>query len=190
MLQPDFLRTKFSQALPYDAYTATGTPDQQTRWSATHARVKLANSERSLIKSFTRPFSVLVSSGMWCGDCAQQVPMLDHIAKANPKAIDLRLVDRDKHKDLAEKIMICGGYRVPTVLFLNEEFEFCLLSPDKTLNRLRFLAAKSLGPSCPLPGAEVPTDEAAATMRDWVDAFEHMHLLVRMSPKLRDKHGD
>jgi len=190
MLQPDFLRSKFSDALPYTAYTATGTPDQQSRWSAVHARVKLSDRQRALVGSFSRSFNVLVSSGMWCGDCAQQVPMLDHIERANPGVIKARYVDRDKHKDLAEQIMICGGYRVPTVLFLNEEFEFCLLAPDKTLNRLRFLAAKNLGPSCPLPGADIPTDEGAATMQDWVDAFEHMHLLVRLSPKLRSRYSD
>ena len=96
----------------------------------------------------------------------------------------------DAHRDLSDQIKICGGNRVPTVLFLSEDFEFCGLSTDKSLSRLRALAAKSLGASCPLPGAESPADELAATLQDWVNDFEKMHLLVRLSPKLRQRHGD
>lgn len=190
MLTPAFLREKFSHALPYAAYTATGTADQHAAWARTHSRVRLSAEQGALVASFTRPFKVLISSGMWCGDCSQQVPILDHIARANPNAIDLRLLDRDQHRDLADQIKICGGWRVPTVLYLNEDFEFCLVAPDKTLNRLRALAAKSLGAACPVPGAETSHQEAAAVLGDWVDQFEHMHLLVRLSAKLRERHGD
>lgn len=155
-----------------------------------HARITLTPAQTSLIAGFTRKMRVLVTSGVWCGDCSQQVPMIDHIARANPKAIDLRLLDRDAHRDLSDRINICGGNRVPTALFLNEDFEFCGLMGDKTLSRLRASAAKHLGASCPLPGAELPADETAATIQDWVNEFERIHLLLRLSAKLRQRYGD
>lgn len=190
MLSAAYLQSKFAQALPYDAYVATGSPDQIQAWGNVHSRVALSATQRALVSSFSRRLHVLVSSGIWCGDCSAQCPMLDHIAKANPAALVLRFVDRDAHRDLSDQIQVCGGNRVPTVLFLSEDFEFCGLSTDKSLSRLRALAAKSLGAACPLPGAETPANELAATLQDWVNDFEKMHLLVRLSPKLRERHDD
>jgi thioredoxin-like negative regulator of GroEL len=190
MLTPELLRSSFAAALPYDAYVRTGTPDQQQSWNAFLSKVALTPVQHALVASFTRRVNVLVSSGTWCGDCVQQVPILEHIRRANPGALDLRLVDRDQHKPLAEAVKICGGMRVPTVLFMNEDLEFIGLAGDQVLARFRAKAAKQLGAACPLPGADVPADELAATIQDWVDQFERMHLLVRLSAKLRQRHGD
>ncbi len=190
MLQPEYLQRKFADGYSYDSYVGTGSPDQARAWNAMHARLALTASQRALISSFSRRLNVLVSSGIWCGDCSAQCPMLDHIARANPAVLSLRFLDRDAHRDLSDQIKVCGGNRVPTVLFLSEDYEFCGLSTDKSLSRLRALAAKSLGASCPLPGAESAADELAATLQDWVNDFEKMHLLVRLSPKLRQRHGD
>jgi hypothetical protein len=115
--------------------------------------------------------------------------MLDHIAKGTPQ-IDLRILDRDEHLDLAEQISICGGLRVPTVLFLNEDFEFVAIHGDKSLSRLRAKANKALGAFCALPNAAATVDETEATLADWVREFEYAHLLVRLSPKLRALHSD
>lgn len=190
MMTPEYLRTKFSAALPYDAYVASGKPEHREAWGRTHARVALTPGQRELLGSFTRKLHVLTISGTWCGDCAQQCPMYDHIARATRGVVELRFVDREAHRELSDRVKICGGNRVPTTLFLNEDFEFCGLASDKAISRLRAMAAKALGASCPVPGAGLAADEAAATLADWVTQFEWMHLLVRMSPKLREKHGD
>lgn len=190
MLTPTVFRAKFDRGLGYRDYVATGTPAQQERWAAAGHGIALTEAQRALIKSFTRRINVLVISGVWCGDCVQQCPMLAAIGAAAPGMIEVRYVDRDENLDLAEPLMICGGLRVPTVLWLNEDFEFVSLLGDRTLSRYRALAAKQLGPACPLPGAALPPEEAAATLQDWVDETERVHLLLRMSPKLRERHGD
>lgn len=190
MLTPDFFRAKFSQGLPYADYIKTGKPAHLDNWNTFHASVSLTSDQQSLIRSFGRRINVLVSSGTWCGDCVQQCPMLERIEAANPKVITLRFLDRDEHKDLSEPLMICGGLRVPTVVFLNEDFEFLSLTGDRTLSRYRAIAARQLGPSCPLPGAPVPRSEIDATVADWVGEFERVHLMLRLSPKLRERYGD
>ena len=133
MLTNDLLRSKFQSGLAFDAYVATGTPDQQSKWRDFHARVKLTDPQRSLIAGFTRQVNILIISGTWCGDCVQQVPMFDHIERANPGKVALRVVDRDKNLDLAEPLTICSGLRVPTVLMLNEDFDFCSVMGDRRL---------------------------------------------------------
>lgn len=189
MLPPEFLRAKFDAALPFDAYIATGSPRQRESWVRFAGRISIPEAQRALIASFTRQANILVTSGMWCGDCAAQCPMLAAIASANPDRIDLRFLDRDAHSDLSERVRICGGLRVPTALFLNEDFEFVSILGDRTLTGYRAMAARSLGPACPLPGAPLPVDELRATLQDWIDELERVQLLLRLSPKLRERHG-
>lgn len=190
MLTPDFLRSKFSAGLTYGAYVATGSPAQQEQWRQADALVHLNESQTALAAGFTRRQNVLVLSGIWCGDCSAQCPMLARLAAANPGAIGLSFLDRDQNLDLAEPLKICGGLRVPTAVFMNEEFEFVSLLGDRTLARYRAVSARKLGASCPLPGAPEPADALGATLQDWLDEFERVHLLLRLSPKLRARYGD
>jgi hypothetical protein len=191
MLTPEFFRDKFQQALPYEKYLQGASPDHRANWRKHADAVALTPPQRELLGGFTRRMNVLVTSGLWCGDCAVQVPMLAHIAAAAP-VIDLRMLDRDVHADLSEQVRICGGLRVPTAIFLNEDFEFTSILGDKTLARLRAQAARAVGQGayCQLPGAEQPGDVGAATLADWLAEFERVQLLLRLSPKLRDRHGD
>jgi thiol-disulfide isomerase/thioredoxin len=190
MLTPDFLRAKFGEALPYCPYLATGSAGEASNWNAFHGRVRLTEPQRTLLGSFKRRINALCLSGTWCGDCVQQCPFLDHIAAAAPGSIELRFLDRDEHPDLAGHLKICGGGRVPVLLLLNEDYDFVALAGDRTLARYRALASRTLGPACPLPGAPVPADEMAATLQDWVDEFERVQLILRLSSKLRQRHGD
>lgn len=190
MMDSDRLRKYFDAAVEYDAYVRTGTPDQQASWSRFHALAGLTAAEKTLVQGFTRAMNVLVISGVWCGDCVQQVPFLAHIAAANPDRIHARYIDRDVHPELSASFKICGGLRVPVVILMAEDFEFCGLAGDRTLARYRALAARQLGPSCPLPGAPVPPDEVAATRADWVAEFERVQLMLRLSGRLRKLHDD
>lgn len=191
MITPQVLRTHFDAGLSYDAYVATGTPSQQANWSRFAQRIPpLTSDQTRLLASFTRRMPILIISGTWCGDCVQQCPIFPSFAAANPTAIDLRFVDRDEHIELSNMVRICGGNRVPTVIFMNEDFDFVSIMGDRSLSRYRAIAARSLGASCPFPGAPVPPDEIAATLQDWLDEFERVQLLLRLSPKLRQQHGD
>ncbi len=183
------LAESFAAAVPYEAYLASD-PSRAAPWRRMEAQVRLTPAQRTLVRGFIRRMSVLVVSGIWCGDCSAQGPMLAAIAAEQPSMIDLRWVDRDEHPRLADMVRICGGHRVPTVIFMAEDLEFVSLLGDRTLSRYRAIAARQLGPSCPIPGAPIPTDEIESTLADWLDEFERVHLLLRLSPRLRAMHGD
>jgi len=190
MLTPAFFRAKFEQGQSYEKYVAGGRPDQRMNWERHFGAVRLTEPQKSLLGAFTREMKVLVTSGLWCGDCAVQVPILAHLAAVNP-VVQLRLLDRDEHSDLSEQIKICGGLRVPTAVFLNEDFEFVSILGDKTLTRLRSQAARAgVGAFCELPSAGAPVDTVGGTVADWLLEFERVQLMLRLSPKLRDRHGD
>ena len=95
MLKTEFLRDKFATALNYQKYLQTGTDEQQRRWTQVYEKTRLTDPQRSLLGSFTRQMNILIVSGIWCGDCVQQCPFLDHIARANPARITTATIPRN-----------------------------------------------------------------------------------------------
>ncbi|MHC4792706.1 MAG: thiol reductase thioredoxin [Planctomycetia bacterium] len=187
-LSTELLAGTHADALDFEAYVATD-PKRAADWLAIHERTMLTPSQRTLIEGFERRLNVVVVSGTWCGDCVQQGPLLARIAEASDR-IDLRWVDRDEQPELASRLRINGGDRVPVAVFMNEFFEPVSILGDRTLTRYRAIAARNLGPSCPLPGAPVADSELDDTLQDWLDEFERVQLLLRLSPRLRAHHGD
>jgi thiol-disulfide isomerase/thioredoxin len=181
---------KFSQAFAYADYLKTGTDEQQRRWTSVYNSALLNDAQRQLVGGFVRQMNVLIISGIWCGDCVEQCPLLQRIAEANPAKISLRLVDRDQHRDLAEHFRMNEGDRVPVALFLAEDFAFCGALGDRTLHRYRAIAGRKLGAACPIGIAAPESGELNATLADWLGEFERIQLLLRLSARLRKKHGD
>lgn len=190
MLTPQFLSDQFTHALAYDAYVRTGTGEQVRRWKEVNDAAGLTSEQVGLVRGFAREMKVLVVSGVWCGDCIQQCPLIHRIAEANPLRINLRFVDRDQHKDLSEQLKINDGLRVPMALFMAEDFHLCAIFGDRTLARYRALAAQRLGAACPTGIVPPGEAEMAETLQEWLNEFERIQLMLRLSPRLRAKHGD
>lgn len=179
----------FATALPYAGFLERhATPEQRARWEAVHAMVHLTEAQRSLLGGFVRRMPVLVLSGAWCGDCVQQCPIFAHFAVAAP-VIDLRFLDRDALPDIAAHLKVCGGQRVPTVAFFSEDFTPVLCYGDRTLSAYRAAAAE-LVTSCSTGVAAPPATALAAATADWLDQFERVQLILRLSGRLRQLHGD
>jgi thiol-disulfide isomerase/thioredoxin len=190
LLNPDYLKQKHAAGLSYHDYVATGTEQQQQDWHRIYEAAELTPAQRELAAGFSRTTPVIGLSGIWCGDCVQQCPLIQRIAEANPDRIDLRWLDRDEHSDLQDRVRINGGRRVPVLLFLAEDYALCGWFGDRVLARYRALAQQRLGGACPMPGAPVPQDELEATLADWLAHFERFNLMLRLSTRLRQAHGD
>jgi thiol-disulfide isomerase/thioredoxin len=133
--------------------------------------------------------NVLCLAGAWCGDCINQCPIFQRIAEATDQ-IALRFLDRDEHADVQAELSLCGGNRVPVLVFLSEDFTECGRYGDRTLAKYRDMAATLLGPACPTGiGAPDPNSLAAVTS-DWLNEFERVQLMLRLSARLRERHGD
>lgn len=187
-IKPDRLQQLHESALSYDDYLAVA-PERAEPWLKNDERIQLTQDQQTLLAGFIREMHVLVLSGVWCGDCSSQGPMLAAIASAS-STIDLRWLDRDNAKDLSAHLAINAGHRVPIVLFMAEDFEPVSVMGDRTLTRYRSMAAKNFGASCNIPGALIPEDEYSNTLQDWLNEFERVQLLLRLSDRLRQKHGD
>lgn len=179
-----------SEGLSYEAYLEKyATPVQKERWDRVDSAIELTTEQKQLLESFTREMPVFVVSGAWCGDCADQCPILRHIALACDK-IKLYFFDRDAHLELAESLSVCGGNRVPAVQFLSEDWFPCGRYGDRTLARYRDLATKLSGAACPVPTQAPEQSLLSCVIQEWVDQFERNQLILRTSGRLREKHGD
>ena len=180
---------KFAEGLPYDAFLDEYASDKdRAKWDAALAEASVTDAQRDLLAGFVRDMPVICLAGAWCGDCVTQCPTLHRIASCSG-SIDLRFFDRDAHPDLGEELQICGAHRVPSVLFLAEDFAPTGRYGDRTLAKYRAKVASMEGSSCSI-GANEPGELMAAVTAEWVDQFERNQLILRTSGRLREKHGD
>lgn len=181
---------EFSRGLEYKDFLARyGTDEHRRRWNGVYDRVQLTAAQRELLAGFVRQMKVLCLAGAWCGDCVNQCPIFQRFADASP-TIDLRYFDRDAHPELRSAVRLCGGDRIPIVVFLSEDNQFLGLYGDRTLAKYRQLAIDQLGPAC--PSGLVPPQQSLldATTQEWLNEFERIQLMLRLSSRLRQKHGD
>ncbi len=180
----------FGDALPYQLFLDRyASPPQRMRWDAMHERFSLTLEQRTLLSGFARRMPVLCLAGAWCGDCINQCPVFDQFARVVSQ-IDLRFIDRDARPELRDLLAINGGHRVPVVVFLSEDWFEVSRYGERTVSTYRRLAAEQLGSACPT-GIVPPAAEAlATTTTEWLAEFERAQLLLRLSPRLRSKHGD
>jgi hypothetical protein len=182
--------SKFNAGLKYHAFLENhGTEEHRRRWAVVYTEVELTPAQRELLTAFKRHMKVLCLAGAWCGDCVNQCPIFERFSEA-ASTLDVRYFDRDMHPDLADELKICGGARVPAVVFLAEDGEQVGWYGDRTLAKYRQLARDQLGPSCPTGIGPPDKSLLAAVTQDWLNEFERVQLLLRLSSRLRQKHGD
>jgi thiol-disulfide isomerase/thioredoxin len=162
---------------------------QKLRWQAMHEQVALTIAQRELLSSFRRSMPVLCLAGAWCGDCINQCPIFEHFAASAP-VIAVRYLDRDEHADAQRELQINGGNRVPVVVFFSEDGKEVARYGERTLNKYRQMMRDQAGPNCPT-GLVVSGDPLLNQVtQDWLNEFERVQWLLRLSPRLRQVHGD
>ena len=179
----------FARALPYDDFLARfATERQASDWNAAKAELTLSDAQNERLDTFPREMHVLVLAGAWCGDCVSQCPIFEAFADRCDK-LHIRYVDRDADPELAGLMTTCGAARVPSVAFLSEDGHLCGRYGDKTLAKYRDLASQLAGDVCST-GFNEPAELRAAVVDEWLDQFERIQWMLRLSGRLRNLHGD
>jgi hypothetical protein len=191
LMNAGFLAQKFEQGLPYAEFVALGAPDgHDGQWHERHGRLALDDRQTALVQGFTRAMRVLCLTGTWCGDCALQGAAMQRIAETRPDLIDLRFLLRaEEHADIITPNTINAGFRVPVTWFMAEDGEPVSRFGDRTLSRYRSMARRALGDASGVL-APPPDDPVRAVLDEVLDEFERVQLLLRVSPRLRELHGD
>lgn len=184
-----FFKRYFAKALKYQDYLATGEQVHRQRWNEHYQAVQLSQQQQKLIASFVRRMNILFMSGVWCGDCVRQGPIVQRIAEAN-NLIDLCFIDNKENPELAEELRINGAAKVPVAVFLSEDFFNLGRFGDRHLAIYRSKLAKELGPTCST-GLIVPDqDLLQQDLQGWLDLFERYQAMLRLAPLLRRRYND
>ncbi len=185
----------YAAGLPYGEFLEKyGTEPQQQRWQAKRDSLRLSDEQRERLGRFSRQMHVVCMAGAWCGDCVDQCPMFALFEEACPN-LNIRFVDRDDcDAAFKESIKICGGNRVPVVVFLSEDFQPTGLYGDRTLSKYRQMVENLTGAACST-GITLPTQGemdplTTSVMEEWLGEFERNQSILRTSARLREKHGD
>lgn len=75
-----------------------------------------------LIEAIDKPVYWVVLTEAWCGDAAQNLPIIAKLASMNPN-ISLKLLLRDGNMEVMDAYLTNGGRSIPKFIILNEELE-------------------------------------------------------------------
>ena len=181
---------RFAAALPMDHFLSKyGNAAHRARWKETFDAVRLTDAQTQLLKLFTRETNVLVLAGAWCGDCSSQCPVFDRFAAVAP-VLKIRYLDNAEHADVQQELSVNGGKRVPVAVFFSEDGYEVLRYGDRTLSKYRQMARDFAGEICPTGIGTSDDPLLAQVTQDWLNEFERVQWLLRLSPRLRQMHGD
>lgn len=181
---------KFSEGLPLAEFLAKyGSDSDRAKWARAAEQTLLTDAQKQLLGKFTRRTHVLVLAGAWCGDCASQCPIFEAFAAAAP-VIVTRYIDRDVHADVQAALQINGGNRVPVAVFFSEDGQEVARYGERTLARYRQMVEQFAGEGCSTGIVKGSDPVQTQVVQEWLDQFERVQWMLRLSPRLRKIHGD
>jgi thiol-disulfide isomerase/thioredoxin len=184
------LFNKFSAGLPLDGFlNKYGTTNDRGKWQRAAEQTQISDAQKQLLRKFTRRTNALVLAGAWCGDCAAQCPIFERFAEAAPVLVT-RYIDRDEHADVQEALRINGGNRVPVVVFFSEDGHEIARYGERTLARYRQMVEQIVGEVCGSGIVKGNDPVQTQIIQDWLNEFERVQWMLRLSPRLRKLHGD
>ncbi len=71
------------------------------------------------IENIDRHQTWLVISEAWCGDAAQNLPILNKLAELSPM-VELQIILRDENLDIMDQHLTNGGRSIPKIIFTDE----------------------------------------------------------------------
>ena len=93
-----------------------------------HSRMKRLDKTMKLpqeviekVEAIKTPINWVVLSEGWCGDAAQNLPIINKIADLNDN-INLRIVLRDEHPELMDQFLTNGGRAIPKLIHIEDDF--------------------------------------------------------------------
>ena len=185
----EFWRKHWELAQDYNSYIEGAKPTEKERWLQRMERTpELTEEQKKRLQGYNRRLNILVYSGTWCGDCSRQVPMLLKISEVAGEKVSIRLIERETSKELMEELRILGATRVPVIVFLTEDFWEVGRFGERLLSLYRSKMAREIGRG--VDQGQLSPKSLAREMSDWVDIFERMLIMVRLSPPLRRKYND
>lgn len=91
-----------------------------TRMSRLDKTININENLQAQLYALQSPITFLLISEAWCGDAAQNVPLIAKMADS-VAAIDLRIVWRDSNLELMDNFLTRGGRGIPKLVILDSD---------------------------------------------------------------------
>ena len=188
-LKADLWKKGWENATNYEDFLSSAPLDHQNRWNESLKRSsELTVQQKERLEGYNRVLRILLVGGTWCMDCSRSGPYLKKIADVCGSKVELRFIDRDTLPDLRDELRIMGAPRVPSVLFLNEEWFEAGRFSDRRLSVYRSKMAREVGVG---KDKGILSPQARETeLAEWVDIIERLLIMQRVAPSLRKKYND
>lgn len=188
-LRSELWRSSFERGLNYQDFLLTGTESQKRKYIDVASKLTLTAQQITLLATFKRQMNLLVLSGIWCGDCSRQCPIIN-LCETNSNVITVRYFEVNNEEALAQELRIQGAARVPIVLCLSEDYWEVGRFGDRTLSAYRRKAQREVGLACDSGIIGSAGSELTSELAEWLNILERWQLILRTSPFLRQRHRD
>jgi hypothetical protein len=111
------------------------------------------------VNALAKPIYWLVITEPWCGDSAQNLPVIADVAEQSGGKINLRIVYRDENPELIDRFLTNGGRSIPKLIQLTNDLEF-IADWGPRPAEAQALVFK-------LKADNIPHDEYIATVHKW-----------------------
>lgn len=93
----------------------------EARMNRLEKTIKITEDTIDKLQKLENHYIWLVISEGWCGDAAQILPIINKMALASDKKVDLRIVLRDENDELMSQYLTNGGRAIPKVIVICKE---------------------------------------------------------------------
>lgn len=102
-----------------EVYLSAATMNQ-SRMDRLDRKARFLPEMEAALADLKRPVLLLSITEGWCGDAAQIVPLINHLAE-NSGQLEHRLALRDEHPELTDHFLTDGGRGIPKILFIDPD---------------------------------------------------------------------
>ena len=88
----------------------------ETRMNRLDHQIRLDSDMKAALHQIRIPQLWFVLAEAWCGDCAQNLPVLARIAAESGSRVDLQILDRDACPELMDAFLTRGARSIPKLI--------------------------------------------------------------------------
>lgn len=88
-----------------------------------HKTFAINESLRAIVQGLKHQYTWAVITEAWCGDSAQNLPLIAEMAKLNPEKIKLQIFLRDENPDLMDQYLTNGARAIPKLFAVDDTLQ-------------------------------------------------------------------
>jgi len=85
-----------------------------------HKTISISPALKKAVENLEHSYTWMVITEAWCGDSAQNLPVIAELAKLNPGKIKLYILLRDENAELMDNYLTNGARAIPKLIAVNE----------------------------------------------------------------------